>query len=147
MIKYLEGKSVGVFCWILIQSVPKTFWQTSRNNILEKRKKILSKFYVIFTSLNQFVLDWGIGLVVFGADGNHSDSQFYLGPSWLWSYGSWIYSYLCNQCLSPLMLWVRLPPRARCTTLCDKVCQWFAAGRCFLQVLSFPPPIKLTATI
>ena len=26
---------------------------------------------------------------------------------------------------------VRLPPRARCTTLCDKVCQWLAAGRWF----------------
>jgi len=24
------------------------------------------------------------------------------GPSWSWSYGSWIYDYLCNQCLSPL---------------------------------------------
>ena len=23
---------------------------------------------------------------------------------WSWSYGSWIYSYLCNQCLSPLKL-------------------------------------------
>jgi hypothetical protein len=23
-----------------------------------------------------------------------------------WSYGSWIYNYLCNRCLSPLMLWV-----------------------------------------
>jgi hypothetical protein len=29
------------------------------------------------------------------------------GPSWLWSYGSWIYNYLCNICLSPLKLWVR----------------------------------------
>jgi hypothetical protein len=29
------------------------------------------------------------------------------GPSWSWSYGSWIYNYLCNQCLSPLKLWVR----------------------------------------
>jgi len=38
-----------------------------------------------------------------------------LGPSWPWSYGSWIYNYLCNQCLSPLMLWVRLPFMARCT--------------------------------
>ena len=57
-----------------------------------------------------------------------------LGPSWLWSYGSWIYNYICNRCLSPLMLWVRLPLRARCTTLCDKVCQrletcwWFSPG-------------------
>jgi len=27
-----------------------------------------------------------------------------------WSYGSWIYNYLCNQCLSPLMLrvWISL---------------------------------------
>ena len=24
------------------------------------------------------------------------------GPSWSWSYGSWIYKHLCNQCLSPL---------------------------------------------
>jgi hypothetical protein len=30
------------------------------------------------------------------------------GPSWPWSYGSWIYNYLCNRCLSPLMLWVRI---------------------------------------
>jgi hypothetical protein len=28
----------------------------------------------------------------------------YKGPSWPWSHGSWIYNYLCNQCLSPLML-------------------------------------------
>ena len=39
-------------------------------------------------------------------------------------FGSWIYNYLCNQCLSPLMLWVRISIRARCTTLCEKVCQW-----------------------
>jgi len=39
------------------------------------------------------------------------------GPSWTWSYGSWIYNYLCNWCLSPLMLWVRIPLRKRCTTL------------------------------
>ena len=25
----------------------------------------------------------------------------------MWSYGSWIYNYLCIQCLSPLTLWVR----------------------------------------
>ena len=43
-------------------------------------------------------------------------------------YGSWIYNYICNQCLSPLMVWVQIPPRARCTTLCDKVCQWLAGG-------------------
>jgi hypothetical protein len=30
------------------------------------------------------------------------------GPSCTWSCGSWIYNYLCNQSLSPLMLWVRI---------------------------------------
>ena len=30
------------------------------------------------------------------------------GMSWWWSYGRWIYNYLCNHCLSPLTLWVRI---------------------------------------
>ena len=38
-----------------------------------------------------------------------------LWSSWSWSYGSWIYNYLCNQCLSPLTLWVRVPLMARYT--------------------------------
>jgi hypothetical protein len=36
-----------------------------------------------------------------------------LEPSW--SYGSWIYNYLCNRCLSPLKLWVWTSFMARCT--------------------------------
>ena len=43
----------------------------------------------------------------------------------------WIYNYLCNQCLSPLMLWVRISIGARWATLCDKVCQWLVTGRWF----------------
>jgi len=31
------------------------------------------------------------------------------------------------------------------TALREKVCQWLAAGRGFLRVLRFPPPIKLTS--
>jgi len=38
----------------------------------------------------------------------------YLGE-WSWSCGSWIYNYLCNQCLSPLTLWIRTQLMARCT--------------------------------
>jgi hypothetical protein len=38
-----------------------------------------------------------------------------LGLSWSWLYGSWIYNYLCNQCLSPLKLWVLTLFMARCT--------------------------------
>jgi hypothetical protein len=49
----------------------------------------------------------------------------------LWSYGSWVYNYLCNRCLSPLTLWFRIQLRRGVldTTLCDKVCQWLSTGR------------------
>ena len=49
----------------------------------------------------------------------------------VWYDGSWNYNYLCNQCLSPLKLWVRIPLRRAVldTTLCDKICQWLATGR------------------
>ena len=41
--------------------------------------------------------------------------------------------YLCNQCLSPLTLWVRILHKRGTldTTLCDKVRQWLATGRWF----------------
>jgi hypothetical protein len=38
------------------------------------------------------------------------------------------------------MLWVRISIRARCTTLCDKVCQWLATGGWF----SPGPPVSST---
>jgi hypothetical protein len=37
------------------------------------------------------------------------------GALLLWSVGSWISHYKCNQCLSPLTLWTRIPLMARCT--------------------------------
>ena len=53
---------------------------------------------------------------------------YYKGPSWSWSnlVGLTTTYYICNQCLSPLTLWVRTSFRwgAFDTTLCDKVCQW-----------------------
>jgi hypothetical protein len=54
-------------------------------------------------------------------------------PSWSWSYGSWIYNYLCNQCLSLLTMWFQIPLRRGVldATLCDTVCQWLTAGRWF----------------
>ena len=60
--------------------------------------------------------------------------------SWPLSYGRWIYNYICNQCLSPLMLWVRISIRARCTTLCDKVYQWLTTSLWF----SPGPPVSST---
>jgi len=37
------------------------------------------------------------------------------GSSWWWSYGGWIYNYLCNECQTQLTLRVRIPLMARCT--------------------------------
>jgi hypothetical protein len=49
---------------------------------------------------------------------------------------------LYNQCLSPPMLWVRIPLRQGVldTTLCDKVCQWLAAS------LWFSPGTSVSST-
>ena len=56
-----------------------------------------------------------------------------MGLSWSWSYDSWIYHYLSNQCLSLLKLAVRFSLRLGVldTTLCDKVWQWLSAGLWF----------------
>ena len=62
-----------------------------------------------------------------------------------WSYGRWIFNNLWNQCLSPLTLWVRIPLTwgVLDTTLCDKVCQWLAAGRWFSAGASFSSTNKI----
>jgi hypothetical protein len=63
------------------------------------------------------------------------------GSTWPWSYGSWIYNYLYNQCLSPLTLWVRIPLRRDVldTTLCDQFVSDLRQVCGFLRVLRFPP--------
>ena len=74
--------------------------------------------------------------------------------SWRWGIGrgltSGLFSGLSlsksstgNQCLSPLMLWVRILIRERCTKFVSYLLQ--VGG--FLRVLRFFPSIKLTATI
>jgi hypothetical protein len=69
------------------------------------------------------------------------------GLSWPWSYGSWIYNYLCNQCLSPLKS--EFKPRSWWDVqhyVMKFVSDLQQVGG-FLWVLRFPPPIKLTTTI
>ena len=47
--------------------------------------------------------------------------------------GSWIYNYICTQCMSTLTLCDRISPRwcALHAPVCDTFCQWLAAGRWF----------------
>ena len=73
-----------------------------------------------------------------GTSQHSFDSPFRLpnGPSWSWSYGIWIYNYLCNQCLSNLIHgWVYSM-------------QYYAIKFVsYLQQVGgfLPPPIELTA--
>ena len=76
------------------------------------------------------------------------DSAVMVSTLFQWPHVYYIYIYILNlflvlsttcrityviTCLSPLTLWVRIPLRRGVldTTLCDKVCQWVAAGRWF----------------
>jgi hypothetical protein len=68
------------------------------------------------------------------------------GASWSWSYGSWIYNFLCNQCLSPLTC--ELESRSGEVYSVQHYVIKFVSD--LWQVggfLRFPPPIKLIATI
>jgi hypothetical protein len=61
--------------------------------------------------------------------------DIYEGTSWLWSYSSWIYNYLCRRRILLLTLWNRIPFgwSVLDTTLCDTVCHWlamFCGGQC-----------------
>ena len=67
----------------------------------------------------------------------YSFQIWFQGLSWPWSYGN---------CLSPLMLiWILI--RARCTTLCHKVCPWLATGWWFSLGTSVSSTNKLTTLI
>jgi hypothetical protein len=61
--------------------------------------------------------------------------RLFLGPLWLWSYGSWFYNYL-GYAISAYHHWYcefeSWSGRGVLdTTLCDKVCQWLAKGQWF----------------
>ena len=65
---------------------------------------------------------------------NHHNEYSYIEPmNFTTTYAISAYHHL-------YMLWVRISIRARCTTLCDKVCQWLATGRWF----SPGPPVSST---
>jgi hypothetical protein len=73
------------------------------------------------------------------------------GSPWLWSYGSWIYSYLFNQCLF-ITTEVLSSNSAHGEVYSIQhyeikfVSDLRQVGG-FLRVLRFPPQMKLTATI
>jgi hypothetical protein len=82
------------------------------------------------------MLEYSLYIIPFKSYASYTDRRESL---WLFSYGSLIYNYLGNQCISPLKLSVRIPLMVRCTRnnlMYDKVCQWLATGRWFSPVSS-----------
>ena len=115
---FLSMNNVGVFYWDMT-----TEYCSSRESHL-----ISCDFYIeikiLFVISRDLNLNWGLYFLKL---------SIYLGPSWSWSYGSWIYHYQCILCLSPLKSWVETYSwwGVLDKTLCDKVCQWLATSRCF----------------
>jgi hypothetical protein len=128
------------------------------------KTKAIRIMYIWYYHIQKMSIDCFIEKVLFPYDNifqsgkkcknNYKINIQYKGRSWTWSYGSWIYNYLCNQYLSLLMLWDRISIRVKCTnevySIQHYVIKFVSDLRQvggFLRVLLFPPPIKLTATI
>jgi hypothetical protein len=56
--------------------------------------------HLLFTNLFLSQINWLLQICMAVGGLWYKINYTYLGPSWSWSYGSWIYNYLCNQCLS-----------------------------------------------
>ena len=120
-----------IFCRSLFVLLYFVFWSLCCLFFFDLRILITLPFWYLLTLLLRTILNvlW-------------QNSHFI--SLWSWLYGSWIYNYLYNQCLSPLVLWVRISLRRGVldTTLCDKVCQWFGASLSF----SAGTPVSSTNT-
>jgi len=93
------------------------------NNYHQYQTTLLSNFTLVYFKCCRFVIEVA----------SSSPEQ---GPSWSWWYGSWIYDYMCNQCLTQVTFWVRIPLWGciLVTTLCNTVCHgnfWKVAKQCF----------------
>jgi hypothetical protein len=62
----------------------------------------------------------------------------FVGLSFPWLYGSWIYNYICNQCLSPLMCETESRSERGIQHYVRKVVSNLRQFGGFLRVLRFP---------
>ena len=104
--------------------------------------KILTAVFTIFWLLHH--KHSTLWLVDFSKMYSHTKVyQDMTGPLRSWLYGSWIYNYLCNQCLSPLTFRIH---SGEVYSIQHYVIKLVSVSG-FLRVLRFPSPIKLTAII
>jgi hypothetical protein len=104
------GIEVLLFCelWkatVIIPSKFKTAWKKLDNLFIiyyqiNRCKSFSQQFYTPFRC--DLTYGWFGWVMVFNATFNQEEYLICqnMGPSWSWSYGCWIYNYLCNQCLS-----------------------------------------------
>ena len=125
-------KSVGRECLYDVSIVWKLWlpelpfckwWVCIIFNNLEKKK--INSYYMYWTII--FILLWG--------------------SSWSWSFGSWIYNYLCNQCNKVVSL---NAAQVKVYSIQHYVIKFVSDLRQvggFVRVFRFPPATKLTAMI
>jgi hypothetical protein len=112
----------------------KSIWnsgQTISNKLCNRYKVIIDKISIFCnqgsrkTYIHIQARTWISNIVYWG---RHGHDRMVVG---------FTTTYLVNQCLSPLKLWVRIPlMRGILDTLCDKVCQWLATDQWFSPVSS-----------
>jgi hypothetical protein len=107
-------------------------WQTLSPNVVHLALMMLSFIIVLirlswlccFVSANCVVLYFSVQLFIFTSiQGRGRRGRDRMVDGFTTTYAI--------SFLSPLMWWVQISIRARCTTLGDKVCQWLVTGRWF----------------
>jgi hypothetical protein len=107
----------------------------SLRNITHARQKWL----ILIIMMNElFPRTWGKPSQKFWISLNFR--QCLMRESWVYTDKLWIKKFSPKNIDLPLLLWVRISIRARCTTLCDQVCQWLAT----CQWLSLGSPVSST---
>ena len=112
------------------------------------RKKL--PFYAVKATLN-YMYNIENNIVLYSSRYTYICSKkcCILGPSWSWSYCSWIYNYLCNQWITTKIV-TSNPDHGEVYSIQYYLMKFGSDLRQvggFLGVLQFPPLIKLTATI
>ena len=110
VIHYIEG------LLILMSKLTSYYWSPVYGNNLTLTNvnlyfKIVLFKHRIMTHCQLFFF-WKLPVLLMYSSTN---TIMYKGLLLSWSYGSWIYNYQCNQCLSSLKLWVWIPFMVRCT--------------------------------
>ena len=110
----------------LFQSISSVFYGQSHLTDFDifMIKNILDSWFPIYTFCFLLIFSWNTsGLFIMipkhvfmyhSEKILHSSHFYYITIFWS-TLTSWIYNYMCNQCLSPLKLWVQILLMARCT--------------------------------